>query len=150
MGLSRGGKGTKIHLIAEARGLPVGFLLTPGQTGELKVAQDLLVHARKQAPRHRWPTRLAGDKGYSKPAFRCWLKRRHMQVVIPTRKDEDRLGRRDPHFDKKAYRHRNVIERCFGHLKECRRICTRFEKLALNFRAMVTLAIIAMYFRLHL
>jgi hypothetical protein len=32
-------------------------------------------------------------------------------------------------------------------LKECRRICTRFEKLAINFLAMLTVAIIQRYLK---
>lgn len=122
-------------------------MLTPGQTGDLKVIPDLLLQTRENGPRCRWPRRLAGDKASSKPALRVWLRRRHIQVVIPTRKDEDKLGRRDAAFNKAAYRQRNVIERCIGHLKECRRICTRYEKLAVNFKAMVTLAMIALYLR---
>jgi len=50
-------------------------------------------------------------------------------------------------FDREAYRRRNVVERCVGWLKEWRRIATRFEKLALNFLAMLKLAIIEQYLR---
>ena len=35
-------------------------------------------------------------------------------------------------FDRTAYSRRNIIERVGGYLKECRRVATRFEKLALN------------------
>jgi transposase len=38
----------------------------------------------------------------------------------------------NPH-DKKAYKKRNVFERCFGRLKDFRRIATRYDKLAQNF-----------------
>ena len=34
---------------------------------------------------------------------------------------------------KKDYKKRNVIERCFGRLKDFRRIATRYDKLAQNF-----------------
>ena len=73
---------------------------------------------------------------------------RRIGAVIPMRENEhvenrDCFGR----FDKRAYRGRNVVERCVGRLKNCRRICTRFEKLAVNFAAMVTLAMIVMYLR---
>jgi len=43
-------------------------------------------------------------------------------------------------FDKPKYRQRNAIERLFGWLKEHRRLCTRYCKLAESFAAMVTLA----------
>ena len=56
--------------------------------------------------------------------------------MIPTRKDQPRVR----HFDKSAYRRRNVVERLVGWLKERRRLATRFEKLAENFVAMIKLA----------
>ncbi|MDB5324936.1 MAG: transposase [Phycisphaerales bacterium] len=57
-------------------------------------------------------------------------------------------GRRDREpFDAAAYRGRNVVERCVGRLKNCRRISTRYDKLAVNFAAMIDLAIISIYLR---
>jgi transposase len=47
-----------------------------------------------------------------------------------------------PTFDKATYRRRNVVERCIGWLMESRRLATRFENLAENFLAMVTLAML--------
>ena len=94
------------------------------------------------------PRRLAGDKGYSNRRVRRWLKRHRVQAVIPYRDDQHLLAREGPALDKKAYRDRNVIERCVGWLKECRRIGTRFEKLAVNFLAMLRLAMIQRYLRI--
>jgi transposase len=56
--------------------------------------------------------------------------------------------RRWGRFDKRAYKGRNVIERCVGRLKEFRRIATRYEKLAESFIAMVNVACIVLYLRL--
>jgi hypothetical protein len=53
-------------------------------------------------------------------------------------------------FDREAYRDRNAIERCVGWLKECRRIMTRFEKLAMNFLSFVHLAMIERLLRIGL
>jgi transposase len=91
---------------------------------------------------------LAGDKGYSYRWIRRWLGRHRIEGIIPEREDP-RLKRPGPwpDFDRKTYRRRNIIERCVGWLKECRRIATRFEKLAVNFVAMLKLAIIERYLR---
>lgn len=51
-------------------------------------------------------------------------------------------------FDRAAYRRRNVVERVVGYLKECRRVATRYEKLALSYLAMVKLAMIHRCLRL--
>jgi transposase len=93
-------------------------------------------------PKQR-PEALAGDKAYSSQAIRDWLKKHGIKDVIPTKSNE----KPRPGFDKEAYRRRNVVERCIGWLKECRRILTRFEKLAVNFVAMFKLAMIRRYFR---
>lgn len=95
-------------------------------------------------PRKR-PQRLAGDKGYSYPRIRRWLRAHGIQAVIPRRSNErPERGR----FDKQTYRRRSVIEQCVGWLKECRRIGTHFEKLAISFVAMFTLAMIQRYLKL--
>ena len=96
------------------------------------------------------PSRLTGDKGYSYGRIRAWLRRRKIEPVIPQRADQ--VGRKGGcrRFDKQAYRGRNVVERCVGWIKECRRVATRFEKLALNYLAMVKLAMIERCFRAFL
>ena len=71
-----------------------------------------------------------------------------IELVIP-RKDKE-IARHDPGewFDRAAYRERHVVEQCVGWLKENRRIGTRFEKLAINFEAMLQLAMIKRYLKL--
>jgi transposase len=41
-----------------------------------------------------------------------------------------------PPFDKASYKGRNVIERAFSHLKDWRRVATRYDRLARNFAAL--------------
>jgi len=101
-------------------------------------------------PRQR-PQRLAGDKGYSYPGVRRWLRQHKIEAIIPQRSDQIEYHKGRPlNFDREAYRRRNVIERCVGWLKEFRRLATRYEKLALNFLAMVKLAMIERYLRIGL
>jgi transposase len=66
------------------------------------------------------------------------LRRRGIRAIIPTRKDQ-KTNRRS---NKRTYRRRNIVERLVGWLKESRRLASRFEKLAVNFLAMVKLAMI--------
>jgi transposase len=87
------------------------------------------------------PKRLAGDKGYSFPSVRAKLRRRGIGVVIPTKANQ----RRNPRFDKVAYRERNRVERCFNRLKQYRRVATRYEKRGVNYTAMVTIAMILLW-----
>lgn len=95
------------------------------------------------------PKRVAGDKGYSFDRIRTWLRRRAIGAVIPQRSDQAARHRGRPlSFDREAYRRRSIIECCVGWLKECRRIGTRFEKLAVNFLAMAKAAIIQRILRI--
>ena len=97
------------------------FILTEGQRHEQPILPSLMEQgavkrARRGRPRER-PDRVAGDKGYSSPAIRRYLKQRRIGAVIPTKGDEVA----DPTFDRKAYRERNVIERLINRLKQFRR-----------------------------
>lgn len=42
---------------------------------------------------------------------------------------------RPPAFDAMADRDRNVVERSFAHLNQWRRLATRYEELAITYRA---------------
>ena len=128
--------------MCDSGAVPLGVHVAAGQRNESLFVEAVLdaVHIGRARLR---PERLAGDKGYSFGRVRSWLRNHRIEPVIPTRDDpRDSTQRRDPHFDKATYRRRNVIERCIGWLKECRRIVTRFEKLAVNFVAMIKLAMI--------
>jgi transposase len=139
LGRSRGGFGTKVHLVCDRHGFIVAIQVTAGQAHESQALEPTmarrLFHQRRG--QGRWPKRLAGDKGYSDPGIRRWCRRRHITAVIPTRSDQPR----DEGFDKTTYRQRNIIERVVGWYKEDRSLGTRFEKLAVNYVAMWLIAI---------
>jgi transposase len=121
------------------------FVLTQGQRHEQPVLPILMERGAvkrqgRSRPRIR-PDRVAGDKGYSSPTVRCYLKERRIGAVIPTKADEAPV----PNFDREAYRERNVIERLINRLKQWRRIATRYEKRAANYLAMLTLAAILLW-----
>ena len=50
-------------------------------------------------------------------------------------------------LDKYLYAQRHLVECCFSKLKQFRRVATRFEKTARNYRAVVTLAAIVLWMR---
>jgi transposase len=50
-------------------------------------------------------------------------------------------------LNKHLYAQRHLVERCFSKLKQFRRVATRFEKTARNYRAVVTLAAIVLWMR---
>jgi transposase len=141
LGRSRGGFGSKIHLVCDREGVPLAVDVSPGQRHESKWFERTMDSVRipnARARAVRRPKRLGGDKGYSYPAIRRWLHRHRIDAVIPTRINQPRQET----FDRVAYRGRNIVERCVGWLKEARRVATRFEQLAETFLGMLRLAII--------
>ena len=120
-------------------------MLTGGERHEQIALEALLDQGAirrpgRGRPRLR-PRRAAGDKGYSSPAARRHLRRRHIRAVIPSKSDQ----RRRPGFDRAAYRRRNRVERLINRLKQFRRIATRYEKRAANYLAMVTVGMILLW-----
>lgn len=129
----------------DGNGRPITFVLTPGETHESTQAQTLLeqggIKGRRRGRARRRPKRLVADKAYGSRAFRRFLRRRGIRITLPRKSNERRRGS----FDKTVYRQRNQVERFFNRLKQCRRIATRYEKRAVNYAAMITIAMILMW-----
>jgi transposase len=87
------------------------------------------------------PGRICADKGYAKGVIRRYLRRLGIRITIARRTNEHRGGA----FDREIYRTRNVVERLINRLKHFRRVATRYEKLAENYEAMLTLAAIKIW-----
>ncbi|XYX41342.1 IS5 family transposase [Candidatus Erwinia dacicola] len=140
LGRSRGGFGTKIHLATDGSGLPLNIVLSPGQAHESQFAQRLLdgigVQRQNGSMKRRGHAVLA-DKAYSGHALRNELKNKGIKTVIPRKSNEKMASDGRSQLDRDAYLNRNVVERCFGRLKEYRRIATRYDKTARNYLAMV-------------
>ena len=128
IGRSRGGRNTKIHAVADAKGRLLSFLLTGGQAHDCPPAKRLI---RRTKPAQQ----LIGDKAYDSAELRQWLEDRGTEPVIP-----NTATRKLPFdFDKKAYRQRHWVENAFCRLKDFRRVATRYDKLARNYLASVCL-----------
>lgn len=130
LGRSRGGFGTKVHAAFDALGNPVAFHLSPGQDADVTHAEAVVGE--------RVPEAVLGDKGYDSDAFVGSLRKRGIEVVIPSRKN--RVIQRE--YDKVLYKERNKAERGFNRLKQFRRVATRYEKRSRNYLGMVLVAAI--------
>ncbi len=129
--------------------MPITVVVTPGQTHEAQTLEPLLdqvsIGGKPGPPRTRFQT-VAGDKGYDGEEQRQAVRDRGCEPLIPTRKRCDgTYPERAAGFDKQRYKQRNVVERLIGRLKECRRIATRYDKLAVSFRAFVLLGFIKIW-----
>lgn len=154
LGVSRGGLSTKIHILTDGNGLPLSFTITPGQTHEATQVDALLdgvsVGGKKGRRRKRLRV-IGGDKGYHGRDIRRRITERGTKPLIPQRKGRNgEYPEPERSFDKVLYRRRNVVERRNGHLKENRRIATRYEKLGANFVAMIQLAFVLTFLKILL
>jgi len=87
-----------------------------GQTSNTEAAALL-----DDLPKAQW---LLGDRGYDDDWFRDALQAKGMQACIPGRKSRYTPVR----YDKRRYRRRSRIEIMFGHLKDWRRVATRYDR----------------------
>jgi transposase len=138
-------------LVTDGNGVPLAVEVTGGQAHESTqveaVMNQIAIPQPVGRPRKR-PKRLAGDKAYRAKGVRDWLWKYGIKPVIPSKENEREKPGPTPQFDREAYKRRSIIENCVGWLKECRRIATRFEKLAVNYLGMLKLAMIERYLRL--
>jgi len=88
---------------------------------------------------------LLADKAYDSDAIRNFAYERGAWANIPPKSN-----RKNPIcFSPLLYRKRNHVERFFNRIKHCRRIATRYEKLAANFLAMIKLAAIRLWLAVY-
>lgn len=145
LGRSRGGFSPKLHVRADQRGKPLVLLLTAGERHDQTMFEPLLGQgqirrAGRGRPRGR-PERVVGDKGYSSRHIRHWLRQQGIRHTIPHKRTECQRGP----FDRQVYQDRNRVERLMNRLNQYRRVATRYEKRAVNFLAMVTIAALLLW-----
>ena len=134
MGRSRGGLTTKIHMMCDALGLPIKFILTAGEVSDFTQAIPLL--------KDETADYVLADKGYDGDEIINYISKSvGAQVVIPPK--SNRVIQRN--YDKYIYKERNLVERLFNKLKNFRKIATRYEKIKENFAGLIYLACTALW-----
>jgi transposase len=133
IGISRGGRTTKIHAVVDSKGRPLNFTVTGGQVHDSQVVEEVL-----NTPRS--PLAVSADKAYDSKEARQQIKDEGALPVIPSRSN----ATTKVHCPRRFYRQRRKIENFFRRAKDWRRIATRYDKLARNFLA-ATLMIGTLY-----
>ena len=158
IGRSRGGLTTKIHSAVDGRGRPLANVVTGGQRNDGAMLAEVLadIHVPRQGrgrPRTR-PDAVIADKAYSSGLIRRQLRSRCIAAVIPEKSDtitarerRGSRGGRPPKLDADLYKGRNVVERSFALAKQWRALATRYDKLAITYRAAVTLCAVLTWLR---
>ena len=135
IGLSRGGKNTKIHVVVDGLGNPIHVHLSAGN-----------IHDSKEAPRSinnvsMEGSTVMGDKAYSSALIRALIEAKGGIVCIPPKSNEKNPWPCD--YDQ--YKERHLVECFFQKLKQYRAVATRYAKLASRFLALVHLACVLIW-----
>lgn len=138
IGRSRGGLSSKIHALVDTNGLPVRLAVTAGETHDNRLAGRFL-------SRLKAGTMLLADRGYDADWIRARVRQHGAWANIPPKRNRTEALCFSPYL----YRARNLVERFFNKIKHCRRVATRYDKLAANYLAFVQLASIRLWLRVN-
>ncbi|WP_443043505.1 IS5 family transposase [Streptomyces sp. NBC_00358] len=133
--VDRGKKGSKLHVLSEAQGIPLALAVSGANMhGSLALKPHILgspaVRSRR-GPRRRRPVKLRAVKAYFSADPLRWLRERGLvaRIARPGIESGERLGR-----------HRWKIERSIAWLFGHRRLTIRYERKGSHFLALLGLA----------
>jgi transposase len=115
--------------VVDTNGLPVHPALTPGEAHDNRLCSVLFSALLPQ-------TMLRADRGYDADGIREFARPQGAWANIPPKRN-----RKDPiGVGPYLYRARNLIDRFFNKIKQCRRLATGYDKLSANYLAFIKLA----------
>ena len=135
LGRSKGGFSTKIHALTEALGLPLKFILTPGQRNDITQAKPLCSDV--------YDAIVNADKAYDCDDFVENLLSRNCTPNIPPRSNRKKPRK----YDEDIYKERSLIECFFGKIKHFRRISSRYDKSADSYLSFLNFTSVLIWLR---
>ncbi|WP_372501221.1 IS5 family transposase [Streptomyces meridianus] len=133
--VDRGKKGSKVHVLSDAQGLPLALGVSGANVHDSQALLPLILGIpairSRRGPRRRRPGRLRADKAYYSADRLAWLRSRGIvpRIARPGIESSERLGR-----------HRWKIERSISWLFGYRRLTVRYERKGSHFLAFLGLA----------
>ena len=114
----------------------VRLALTTGEAHDNRLVLTLLSGLRSGAM-------LLADRGFDADWIRALVSQHGAWANIPPKRNRTEPIR----FSRHLYRARNLVERFFNKIKQCRRVATRNDKLAANYLAFIQLESIRLWLR---
>ncbi len=118
LGRSRGGFSTKVHILVDALGNPLQFVLTGGQVNDITQGPALVDGYESEY--------VIGDKSYDADDFIEVIEAQHALAAIPPRSNR----KEQRWYDRALYKERHAVECFVNKIKHFRHIFSRFDKLA--------------------
>ena len=143
VGKTKKGKGTKLMVIADGRGIPLGIHIDSASPSEVKLVDQTLATVRvccgdRGRPSHRLE-RLIADRGYDSDPLRKKLRGLGIEPIIPHRAGRKKTPTQDGR-GLRRYCRRWIIERTNAWLQNFRRLVVRYEHSAEIYTGLVHLA----------
>jgi transposase len=138
VGKTKRGKGTKLMVLVDGKGTPLGIHVASATPAEVKLLAETLRSVPMRRLRGR-PQRLIADRAYDSNAARRWLTRRRIAPIIPARRNNRSATHQDGR-SLRRFRRRWIIERTNAWLQNFRRVVVRYERHVRNYAAFVHFA----------
>jgi transposase len=135
IGCTKVGKGVKIMVLVDARGLPVAVDTAPANVSESRMAQGLFDFMLTQA----LPPRAIGDKGFDSDRLDAAYAKRGVELIAPHRRNRRPENVTQDRRPLQRYSRRWTVERSIAWIQNFRRLCIRWEKSAKLFQGFLHL-----------
>jgi transposase len=142
VGKTKRGKGTKIMVLVDAAGLPLGVTIASASPHEVTLIEPLL----EDRLLRRRIRRLIYDAAADSDPLRARLLRRGIDLICPHRSNRVKPPTQDGR-KLRRYRRRYKVERSISWLQNFRRLVTRYEHKAQLFLGFVQLACLTIVLR---
>ncbi len=135
IGCTKAGKGVKIMVLVDARGLPVAVDTTSASRHESQLVQrlfDFMLTAEV-------PPRVIGDKAYDSDRLDEQLAHQGIEMIAPHRRSRKLENITQAGRSLRRYDRRWKVERTISWIQNFRRLCIRWEKSATMFQGFLHL-----------
>lgn len=133
IGLTKVGKGVKIMVLVDARGLPVAVDTAPANRSESRLVQQLFDFMLPSEA----PPRVIGDKAYDSDPLDKTMAKRGVEMISPHRSNRRPENKTQDGRPLRRYARRWTVERTIAWLQHFRRLCIRWERSAILFQALL-------------
>ena len=135
IGVTKAGKGVKIMVLVDARGVPVAVDAASATPHESKLVQGLFDFMLTRLT----PDRIIGDKAYDSDALDDQLAGEGSDLIAPHRVNRKPENVTQDGRSLRRYKRRWKVERTIAWFQNYRRLCIRYEKSARLFQGFLHL-----------
>jgi transposase len=135
IGCTKAGKGVKIMIMVDARGLPIAVSTGSAGPHESTLVEPLFDFMASVD----FPERLIGDKAYDSDRLDQEMARKGVELISPHRSNRKPENKTQDGRSLRRYKRRWTVERTIGWLQNYRRLCVRWEKSTAMFQGFLHL-----------